>query len=560
MRSELDLLLQQPAKTKRSKLVLVVGMHRSGTSAVTRGLKTLDVELGDRLWPPNEAVNAKGFWEDMDINALNIEMMKALNTDWHYLTPIRGSEIAVLRNSEFFPRAIELLRAKFGDSERFGFKDPRVAKLLPFWREVVAHCQYEGNYLIMTRHPLSVVASLRRREGFEAEKSYLLWLVHMLESLGATNGCRRVLVDFDRLMQDPDREMTRIGSAFSLAVNAKAMATYTSEFLDEALRHTTFVPEELAQDIACMPLIRDVYATLLLVAANQMSLDGEDFQQRLARWQIEFSRLEPTLRLADKLVATNISVNAAIAEKHNALHELGERAASLAIDVAAQVEIGRACEKIIVERGEVIANMQESLALRESEFSSLHQVLSTHITQIAALNRTIIQHEKVALEERVALEATVFSLRQENLKLHLALAETQFALALLKGTISWRMLKPMRSLWAWAAKLFSQLVPKQSAIVDVPAMAKSTSPQTGEADYEALIQHQGREFIVAAYLTLLKREPDPAGLDFYLSRLQSDAGKLQILHEIFFSLECRQAGIELPGLHDALSRAMASLK
>ena len=134
-----------PADNGNPKLVVVIGMHRSGTSAVTRGLKALGVELGDRLWPPNEAVNAKGFWEDMDINALNIEMMKALKTDWHYLSPIKHAEIEVLRSSEFFPRAIELLRAKFGDNAYFGFKDPRVAKLLPFWKEVIAHCQYEGS-------------------------------------------------------------------------------------------------------------------------------------------------------------------------------------------------------------------------------------------------------------------------------------------------------------------------------------------------------------------------------------------------------------------------------
>ena len=549
-----------PADKRNPKLVVVIGMHRSGTSAITRGLKALDVELGDRLWPPNEAVNAKGFWEDMDINALNIEMMKALNTDWHYLSPIKQSEFEMLSRDEFLLRAAALLRAKVGDNARFGFKDPRVAKLLPFWKEVVEHCHYEANYLLMTRHPSSVVESLRQREGFDAEKSYLLWLVHMLECIGATNGCRRVLVDFDRLMQNPERELGRIGSAFSLTVNAEAMATYMSDFLDDALRHTTFQPEELAQDVACLPLVRDVYAALLSVAADEMTLDGEDFQRHLSLWQVEFARLEPTLRLADKLVAANISVNSAIAEKHNALHELGDRAASLVIDVAAQVEIGQAREKIIVERDEVIATMRESLALRDVEIFSLDQVLAIHTAQIAALNEAIAHHEKVALEERVALEATIFSLRQERLKLNLALAESQQALALIKGSISWRIFKPMRSLYAWRAKISRKRDAKQSAIVSVPVIANSASPQTGATDYEALMRHQGREFIVASYLTLLKREPDPDGLNFYLSRLHSGAGKLQILHEIFSSRECRHAGGELPGLLDALSRAMANSK
>src|SRR5665647_3705297 len=61
------------------KLIVVLGMHRSGTSAVTRGLQVMGVGLGDRLMPGLEGNNAKGFWEDIDLNALNIEMMSSID-------------------------------------------------------------------------------------------------------------------------------------------------------------------------------------------------------------------------------------------------------------------------------------------------------------------------------------------------------------------------------------------------------------------------------------------------------------------------------------------------
>jgi hypothetical protein len=52
------------------KIIVVLGMHRSGTSALTRGLSTLGVGLGDTLHPAGSD-NPTGFWEDRDIIAFN---------------------------------------------------------------------------------------------------------------------------------------------------------------------------------------------------------------------------------------------------------------------------------------------------------------------------------------------------------------------------------------------------------------------------------------------------------------------------------------------------------
>ena len=167
---------------KKKRLIVVLGMHRSGTSAIARGLQVLRVPLGDRLMPPNALDNPTGFWEDLDLYALNIEMLNAIGSDWDRLSAIGKDEVEALRKSGFFLRGAELLRAKMGARPRFGFKDPRVAKLLPFWKRVFAHCRYDASYVLSLRHPMSVARSLEKRDGFAAEKSYLLWLDHVLEA------------------------------------------------------------------------------------------------------------------------------------------------------------------------------------------------------------------------------------------------------------------------------------------------------------------------------------------------------------------------------------------
>ena len=73
-------------------------------------------------------------------------------------------------------------------------------------------------------------------------------------------------------------------------------------------------------------------------------------------------------------------------------------------------------------------------------------------------------------------------------------------------------------------------------------------------DLRTLLQHNDRRFVRCAYLTLLKREPDPSGFSFYVRRLRDGAPKMQILIEICSSDEARAAGANLPGLRRAIRR------
>jgi hypothetical protein len=69
------------------RLVVVLGMHRSGTSAITRALEVLGVNVGTNLLPPVDGDNAKGFFEDVEINSLNVEILRALGALSRGLTP-----------------------------------------------------------------------------------------------------------------------------------------------------------------------------------------------------------------------------------------------------------------------------------------------------------------------------------------------------------------------------------------------------------------------------------------------------------------------------------------
>jgi len=287
-------------KKRDERLIVVLGMHRSGTSVIARALQVIGIQLGNRLMPPFEGNNSKGFWEDVDINALNIEILHSLKSDWHFVAPLQPADVSTLCANGYLQRATELLQKKTDAIKLFGFKDPRTAKLLPFWKEVFTHGEWQVSYVIVIRHPLSVCASLAKRDGFDFEKSFLLWLEHVISSLMGTVGQNRVVVDYDQLMQAPEADMTRIAKELQLSVDRADLNHFQAEFLDQNLQHTIYHVKDLMSD-SIPPLVQEIYSTLIELVVNNGSLDHSAVKDRMEGWNQEFSRMRSTLRFVDNL-------------------------------------------------------------------------------------------------------------------------------------------------------------------------------------------------------------------------------------------------------------------
>jgi hypothetical protein len=281
-------------------LIVVLGMHRSGTSAITRSLQVLGVGLGGNLMPGHESGNIKGYWEDLDINALNIDMQQAIGLDWHFLTPMQDEDLQILLDKGFLLRAMTLLRSKTADCRLFGIKDPRFARLLPFWKLVFAELQWPVQYVFAVRNPLSVVQSLAKRDGLLPQKSYLLWLAHVLDILACTNMQSLVIVDYDRLMANADAELQRMADALGLAVNPLLLEEYQQEFLDNTLRHTQFSAEDLTLDLDCPEPVAEIYAFLQDKAAMAGLFAGSaESKRKFAKWNKLFHSWAYLLKLLD---------------------------------------------------------------------------------------------------------------------------------------------------------------------------------------------------------------------------------------------------------------------
>ena len=232
---------------RRAKTALVVvGMHRSGTSALARVLNLLGADLPLNLLPANEH-NASGYWESYDLMAIHDEMLQAAGTSWQDT----GSIPQLWHNPQFIgryrARIVKALKTQYTDSTLMVIKDPRISRFVPLTVAALQDIDVEPKFIISLRNPLEVANSLKARDGLSLLKSLLLWLDYTLCSERATRGFQRAFVYYDDLMMDW-RETIRSAAAHLDVVfptwNTAAEGEIQS-FLQSTLRHHVYSCKDL---------------------------------------------------------------------------------------------------------------------------------------------------------------------------------------------------------------------------------------------------------------------------------------------------------------------------
>lgn len=179
--------------------IIVLGMHRAGTSAVT-GLINL---MGAYLTPAEQLLpatpdNPKGYWERIDVLQLHEFVLEQLDADWDRVSAIDLERISPKLRETFMQRARGILQDL--DSHRpWVMKDPRLCLLLPLWRPLLDApvCVH------VARHPLAVARSLAKRDGFPLHFGIALWEHYNAHALHVSSGLPRFSVCYEQFMAQP---------------------------------------------------------------------------------------------------------------------------------------------------------------------------------------------------------------------------------------------------------------------------------------------------------------------------------------------------------------------
>ena len=248
-----------PARTA----LVVLGMHRSGTSALAGLMGHMGCDLPKDLMAPTE-MNPKGFFESNRITNLNDEILASAGQTWFSFPGFPEDWLASPKADEFLLRALEDIKAEFGQSHLFVMKDPRICRLVPFWQRVLAQAECRPLYICTHRHPSDVAASLHSRYHHEPSYAALLWLRHVLDAEANTRGQKRVFTSYDRLLTDWTSVVDTIGTGLKLKWprSITTAAPAIEAFLSTELRHFHRPPQKMQHDIILPEWVSKTYAIL----------------------------------------------------------------------------------------------------------------------------------------------------------------------------------------------------------------------------------------------------------------------------------------------------------
>ena len=228
----------------RSRGVLVVGMHRSGTSAVARVLNLLGLplcEASDLM--PHVNGNPTGHWESLTLMRLNERLLAELGGQWNSVPDIGGP---VARWHGLARHAAEARSTflRLHPTATWVWKDPRLCVLLPFWRTVLA-C--DPPVVLVLRHPLEVAASLAKRDRVPQWQTLRLWERSLRHALLGCAGAPVYVIHYPQLLADPVGTSQRLASFLQAAgLPVRRNDDAVLDFLDPRLRHTVVQPYEAA--------------------------------------------------------------------------------------------------------------------------------------------------------------------------------------------------------------------------------------------------------------------------------------------------------------------------
>ncbi|MFZ2450579.1 MAG: hypothetical protein WAW36_08670 [Methylovulum miyakonense] len=275
----------------RRLAVLILGMHRSGTSAVTRMTNLLGLDVTTDLMPPTPA-NPTGYWESVELRELHDEILSALGSSWDDILPINADIFQTPEIDRYKFLLTDYIVRTFSGSQRFVIKDPRMCNLMPLWLGALEGLNVELRVIMPYRHPLEVAKSLQNREGFTLEKSFLLWLRHILNAERHTRGIKRCFVSYSQALTNPEKVIQTISGQCEIDVpNILESEKQVKGFLDGQHYHQRITDTDLSE--ADFPSwVSQVFEIL-----DKWSAHKDDGQ----RLQGQFNRISDEMARADSL-------------------------------------------------------------------------------------------------------------------------------------------------------------------------------------------------------------------------------------------------------------------
>jgi len=205
-------------KIRKPKTLIILGMHRSGTSCITRILNQNGLSLGKELIQADNG-NPQGYWENLAVYLINERILRKSKGTWDNPPKRFFSNLYI---------KLEILRIFYNrdwNNPHLIIKDPRMVLTWDVWKKHLKNYQI----LAVFRNPDSVANSLNRRDGMELQKGLKLWEIYNQKILEINKTKSIPFLNFDNESSFHDI-IKNVINTFGLKFNLNSLNFYNPSY------------------------------------------------------------------------------------------------------------------------------------------------------------------------------------------------------------------------------------------------------------------------------------------------------------------------------------------
>jgi len=342
-RADLDIsaaVLRQGRPAPARQALLVLGMHRSGTSALTRVLSLCGAALPRNNMAPG-LDNILGFWEPQPIVDAHDRFLREAGTGWEAIADYPTSLFASEPAAAFRRSLADLAVSEYSDAPLFILKDPRISRLMPLWRPVLDELGVAPRVVIMVRNPLEIAGSLKARNGWSEHRACLVWLRYLLTAERDTRDLPRCVVGYGQLMNDWRVTVARLSDQLGVALSQRSPAVEEKidAFIRPDLRHHRHGADALFKRDDIADCVKQAYrcfsdaaetGTVDHAALDRIALMLDDAEETLERMTHSGAKPTPIREIAHRpdVADTLTALMLAEIERANDVAERSQRLVS----------------------------------------------------------------------------------------------------------------------------------------------------------------------------------------------------------------------------------------
>jgi|GEM_PF-290482 len=253
-------------KLSKSPVMIITGMHRSGTSLTAAFIQALGTYMGESLMPADSA-NAKGYFEDLDFLEFQRSLLQnccdLTEGGWHDWGWTESEFLDRSRFKSYTLAARRLIQLHQHKNQIWGWKDPRTSLLLNFWYDLLP----EAKFIFVYRFPWDVVDSIRRINqpifNLHPEYSLKIWAFYNRHILDFYRNHRDscLLFHVDAIEHQSEQLIQLIQNKLKIPIDADRQALNTvfeKKLLNKLSEDDTNVTQMLRQHPDCLTLLAEL--------------------------------------------------------------------------------------------------------------------------------------------------------------------------------------------------------------------------------------------------------------------------------------------------------------